>query len=200
MPNIRNFGTNYGGWTVDIDFIKDGDTVIDAGLGEDITFPLELQKYRDIQVVGVDPTEKSIKHVKAINPANFELLENAIAPEGVKEIVMYKNTNPEWVSESLFSNHSSVGEEKYTAKCISFKELRKKYKNIAVIKMDIEGAEYDCLKECIGIKQVCVEFHHFCLDDKSQADTEGLIDMMKDGGYAILKTNAQRTEITFIQI
>lgn len=200
MPNIRHFGTDYGGWTVDLDHIKDGDVIIDAGLGEDITFPLELQEHRKVKVVGVDPTEKSIKHVNSINPDNFELLENAIAPEGVKEIEMYKNTNPEWVSESALSNHSSVGGDKYTAKCISFKELREKYRNVAVIKMDIEGSEYDCIQECVGIKQVCVEFHHFCLDDKTQSDTEAMIDMMKDNGYVILKTNPQRTEITFIQL
>lgn len=200
MPNIRHFGTDYGGWTVDLDYIKDGDVIIDAGLGEDITFSLELQKNRKIKVVGVDPTEKSIKHVKSINPENFELLENAIAPEGVKEVEMFKNTNPDWVSESSLSNHASVGGETYTAKCISFKKLREKYRNIAVIKMDIEGSEYDCLKECVGIKQVCAEFHHFCLDDKSQDDTEAMVNMMKDNGYVILKTNPQRTEITFIQL
>ncbi len=168
MPNIRHFGTDYGGWTVDLDHIKDGDFIIDAGLGEDITFPLELQEHRKIQIVGVDPTEKSINHVNELNPKNFELLEKAVAPHGVKEIVMHKNTNPDWVSESALPNHASVGGETYTAKCVSFKELRERYSNISVIKMDIEGSEYECLQECVGIKQICVEFHHFCLDDKSQ--------------------------------
>jgi FkbM family methyltransferase len=200
MPNIQHFGTDYGGWTVDLDHIKDGDTIIDAGLGEDITFPLELQQKREVFVVGVDPTEKSIKHVKEIDPAGFELLECAIAPEGVKTITMHKNTNPNWVSESAMSTHSSVGEDTYEAQCISFKELREKYDNIAVIKMDIEGSEYDCLEECVGIKQICVEFHHFCMEDKSQADTEALIQKMKEHGYVILKSNPQRTEMTFLQV
>lgn len=200
MPNIQHLGTDYGGWSVDLDYIQDGDTIIDAGLGEDITFPLELQEKRDVFVVGIDPTEKSIKHVKKLSPKNFELIERAIAPEGVKSVRIHKNKNPDWVSESVMSTHSSVGEDTYEAKCISFKELRKKYDNISVIKMDIEGSEYMCLEECIGIKQVCVEFHHFCMNDRSEEDTEKLIRMMKDSGYVILKSNPQRTEITFLQV
>lgn len=200
MPNIQHLGTDYGGWSVDLDYIQDGDIIIDAGLGEDISFPIGLQGHKKVHVVGIDPTAKSIKYVKEKAPENFELLEYAIAADGTETVTMHKNTNPNWVSESTFASHASVGDETYEAKCISFKKLREKYDNISVIKMDIEGEEYSCLEECIGVKQICVEFHHMCMDDKTQADTESLINKMKENGYAILKSNARRTEITFLKV
>lgn len=199
MPNIQYLGTPYGGWSVDLDYINDGDVIIDAGLGEDISFPLELKKHRDVFIVGIDPTEKSHKYIQSLQLEGFELIECAIAPQGTKTTTLFKNTNPEHVSESISLNHSSVGNDSYEASCISFKDLREKYSNISVIKMDIEGSEYDCLLECVGVKQICVEFHHFCINDKTIEDTNSLIKKMKENGYLILTSNPQKTEMTFIK-
>lgn len=198
MANIQQLGTDYGGWTIDLDSIENNSTIIDAGLGEDISFSLELQKIKNVKIIGIDPTQKSIEYIKNLNLDNFELIEKAIAKYGEKQITMFKNKNSEHVSESMFSSHFSVKGEFYSVDCISFKELIENNHNISLIKMDIEGSEYDCLQECLGIKQVCVEFHDFCIEDKKRKDTDLMIKMMIKNGYEVLYSNGQKNEFTFI--
>lgn len=189
---IKYLGTEYGGWSLDLDSIKDGDVIIDAGLGEDVSFLEELQKYKRFKVVGVDPTKKSHDYL-LVNPVkDMELLKMAIGKSGQDSITIFKNNNPDHVSESCYKDHASTfGMESYEVKCISFDELIKKY-SPSLIKMDIEGAEYDVLHECVGVKQICVEFHHHCISSKSKMDTEECINFMINKGYDIIAINHDR--------
>lgn len=191
--NLKFLGTEYGGWAVDLDSIKNGDYIIDSGLGEDVSLLLELSKYYTLNIIGVDPTEKSHKYVEGLNLNNFKLYKSAIAKNGVNSINLFKNSNPNYVSESYYNDHSSVGMDSYKASCVSFKELIEKY-NPSFIKMDIEGAEYDTLEECIGVKQICVEFHHHCMSSKNFTDTQKSIRMMIENGYKVISS---RNDIEF---
>jgi len=189
-------GTSYGGWLVNLDLINDGDYIIDAGLGEDISFIEELLIHKKINIIGVDPTTKSHLFLDKKELNSFKLFKKAIAPFGTNEITMYKNTNPNYVSESYYLDHGSVSNNGYNVECISFKELITTYKP-SLIKMDIEGAEYDVLLECIGIPQVCVEFHHHCMTSKTFDDTQKLINLMIENNYQIID-NRNNIEFTFI--
>lgn len=191
--NLKFLGTEYGGWSVDLNSIKNGDFIIDAGLGEDISLLQELNKYFNLNIIGVDPTEKSHRYVESLNLNNFKLYKKAIAKNGIHHIDFYKNSNPTYVSESYYEDHSSVGQDSYRVDCISFKELIKKY-NPSFIKMDIEGAEYDVLEECIGVKQICVEFHHHCMSSKNLTDTISVLKKMINNGYKLISS---RNDIEF---
>ena len=195
--NIIHLGTEYGGWQVDIDSIHDGDLIIDAGLGEDISFIERLSQIKKVKIVGVDPTIKSHLYVESKNMTNLSLLKKAIHKKGVEKITMFRNSNPNYVSESYLSDHSSVFSSSYDIECVSFKELIETY-NPTLIKMDIEGGEYDVLSECIGVKQVCVEFHHHCIDSKSFKDTIDCINMMESNDYRII-ANRNNIEFTFLK-
>jgi FkbM family methyltransferase len=192
-----HLGSEYGGWTIDIARIKDGDTILDLGLGEDITFSEALVKWKNVNIIGVDPTEKSHRHIESITDPPLKLIKKAVAKDGVRVIRMYKNMNPAHVSESFMGAHAAVGDDSYEVECISVKELRGQYPNISLIKMDIEGGEYDVLDECLGVPQLCVEFHHFCIDGVTSSDTNACIRKLLDYGYEILDKNAQATEFTF---
>lgn len=192
-----HLGTDYGGWTIDINDVKDGDTVLDLGLGEDISFSQELAALRNVNIIGIDPTEKSHRYVESLQNAPITLIKKAVAKDGINAITMHRNRNPLHVSESFISTHHAVGNDSYEVDCISIKSLRDGYPNISLIKMDIEGGEYDVLDECIGVKQLCVEFHHFCINGITISDTNACIKKLLDNGYEILDKNQQATEFTF---
>ena len=65
MSNVTMLGTDYGGWIVDLDMIPQGSTVISAGVGEDISFDLELINRYSCRVIGIDPTPKSHKFIQS---------------------------------------------------------------------------------------------------------------------------------------
>jgi FkbM family methyltransferase len=196
--NLKYLGTSYGGWEIDTDEIPNGSFIIDAGLGEDVSFLEELLQIKSINIIGIDPTEKSHRFIEGKKIENLTLLKKCIAREGTKEIKIFKNINSMHVSESYFKEHSSTNEmESYFSECISFKELIEKY-NPSLIKMDIEGAEYDVLDECIGVKQICVEFHHHCISTKSTQDTQKCLDKMKSVGYRII-SNRRDIEFTLLK-
>ena len=194
--NIVYLGTDYGGWSVDIDSIDDGSTIIDAGLGEDISFLERLSSLRNVNIIGVDPTEKSHKYVSSRSLSNLSLVKSAIAPKGIDKVTLFKNTNPSHVSESYCSEHGSVGSEAYQSDAVSFSSLISRY-SPTLVKMDIEGAEYDVLEECIGVKQICVEFHHHCIKNKTFEDTLRQIKKLESAGYTQIACKNQ-IEYTFI--
>lgn len=194
---IKYLGTEYGGWSVDLDLINDGDFIIDAGLGEDVSFLEKLQEYKDVSIVGVDPTRKSHDYILANPVKKMNFFKMAIGKFGQEFIKIFKNSNPEHVSESCYIDHSSIIEtDSYEVKSISFIELIKKY-SPSLIKMDIEGMEYDVLHECIGVKQICVEFHHHCIFSKSLSDTQKCINFMEKQGYKVISVKNER-EYTLI--
>jgi FkbM family methyltransferase len=198
--NIRHLGTNYGGWTIDLDSINDGDIIIDAGLGEDISFDLKLNEIKKIKIIGIDPTPKSHNYIQNLNIENLELIKKAIDVEDKKIIKMYKNSNPDWVSESSHIDHLNVSENSfYEVETISLKSLIKNY-NPSLVKLDIEGTEYDVLEQCIGVKQICVEFHHKQLKNRDINDTLNLITIMENNGYQKLHTTSDYQEVTFLLV
>lgn len=194
--NIRYLGTEYGGWAVDLDLIQDGDLIIDAGLGEDISFIEELQKLKKVKFVGIDPTEKSHKFLESKTIPDFELVKKAVAPSGVSSVIMHRNSNPNYVSESYFTDHGSVNpESSYSVEAVSLKDIISKHSPV-LVKMDIEGAEYEVIDECIGVKQICVEFHHHCMMGKEFSDTQRCIDTLELHGYRVISSK-NNTEFTF---
>jgi len=46
---------------IDPELVPIGGTVISAGVGEDISFDLELIRLRNCTVIGIDPTEKAAR-------------------------------------------------------------------------------------------------------------------------------------------
>ena len=206
---MKYLGTEYGGWLVDLSLIPERSTIISAGIGEDISFDLELIKKRRCNIIGVDPTPKSHLFIEKQNTlTNFLLVKKALDSESGKKIKMYKNSNPNHVSESILPSHFSVKEsESYHAKTICLQDMFNKYDDVSLIKMDIEGSEYDVLNNLKDIpnsvKQMCIEFHHFCTNYHI-SDTHNIINLLNKLGFKkYYKNNVNSphplAELTFVR-
>jgi len=207
MSNVTMLGTDYGGWIVDLDMIPQGSTVISAGVGEDISFDLELINRYSCRVIGIDPTPKSHKFIQSQEELkNFTLLKKALTHKNNDIIKLFKNTNLDHVSESELSAHHAVSQyDHHFAETINLPFIFEKYDNISVIKMDIEGSEYKVIENLKNIpdsvKQICVEFHHFCLD-KTIEDTINCIKHIQSFGFSTMyeKSKYEKlAEVTLIR-
>jgi len=198
-------GTNYGGWMIDIDLIPHQSVIISAGVGEDISFDLQLIKMRNCKIIGIDPTLKSHRFIEnRKNLDNFKLIKGALHPADGDVIKIYKTKRSDYVSESILPDHQSVNNfDSYFSETISLNKIFEEYEEISVIKMDIEGSEYGVIQALKyipdSVKQFCVEFHHFCTS-KTIEDTKEMIKMLAELGFKnyVEKPSTQHlNELTF---
>lgn len=198
MNNLVRLGTDYGGWECYLDILPRGCTILDLGIGEDTSFPAELVKLKDVKVVAVDPTEAARIHLMQYkdNPNWISYHQKAIAPHHVGHIFMHTNKLG-GVSESIFSKHTAVNEfVPYSTECISITNLRELYEDISLLKMDIEGAEYGVYEEALGIPQILIEVHDFCIPDIPESRTSDMIDFFLINGYTC---GRDKHNLTFIK-
>ena len=186
VPLVR-LGTEYGGWHVPQTGLGPSDVVVSAGAGEDISFDMELAQRFGCRIVLLDPTPRAFDHFSetsalirsgraaAINgsptefyradPEKLDLL--TFHPWGLwretTRLQFYEPENPTHVSHSIGNLHQT--ETGFEAECVSLSELmaREDVSQISVLKMDIEGAEYDVLTQMLTTNVrptfLLVEFH-----------------------------------------
>ena len=204
--SLEFLGTDYGGWLLDLDLIPENSIVISAGVGEDISFDLELIKRKACHIIGIDPTPKSHRFIEnQPQLGNFELIKKALDDSNNNIIEIYKNKNLDHVSESILPHHASVKNfDYYLTETVSLPILFEKYDNVSLVKMDIEGSEYKVLNSLKvvppSVRQICVEFHHFC-SNYSLDDTKRLIEHLKKLGFSKCVQNKKDSwaELTFIR-
>ena len=200
---IKRYGTEYGGWFVDSDYLTDKSAVLDAGVGEDISFIIELQKIKPkFTTWAIDPTQRAEKYVRALKLPRLHYLRAAIS-NTLDPVTLYKNKIQGHVSDSICSNHWSVGSSQYKIESVTIPWIKKAAESFGLsldlVKLDVEGAEYDLIDDLIGIKQICIEFHHFCLSDKEVKDTLYCLTKIAKHGYRVLHHNRKCTEYTLLR-
>jgi len=150
---IRWIGSKYGGWNIDIDKIPEKGTIISAGLGNDFSFEEELIRLKGCFIIGIDPTNLTYKTMNKKKLKNFWLIRNALYVNNGIISMTKADTN----GASIYDN-----KPKTKVACITLEELLKTYKDISVLKMNIEGAEYSIINNLheLSISQVLIRFHH----------------------------------------
>lgn len=196
-------GSQYGGFAVATSKLSEKDNVIcySFGVGEDISFDLEMIDKYNATVYAFDPTPKSIKYLqKQILPDKFKFYKYALSNiDG--ELKFYLPENPNYVSCSLVRNNSDkfilVDSRKLST---IMNELR--HKKIDVLKMDIEGAEFDVIDEIIEsrieFEQLCVEIHHRFFENGIDL-VKKMIRRLNENGYKIFWVSDNGEEVSFIK-
>jgi FkbM family methyltransferase len=156
--NIKSLGTEYGKHYVDTNLLNKDSVIYSFGIGEDISFDLELIKKLNCIVYGFDPTPKATNFINENKFNNFLFFNYGLSNfDGVTNFT--PPSNPEHASYK----ESKDGAFKFPVKKLStiMKEL--KHENIDLLKLDIEGSEFtvieNILEENIYPKQMSIEFH-----------------------------------------
>lgn len=164
METIK-LGSEYGGWIIPANLLNYNSVVYSAGAGEDITFDVAIANKFDCRVYIFDPTPRAAIHYlnrkKIYKIKNDNLLQYfniGIAEESVFR-PFWLPANKEHVSCSTVK----PSDEYFMAYFTTIRNLMLTcgHKFIDLLKLDIEGSEYQVLKNIhkLNIRCICCEFH-----------------------------------------
>jgi FkbM family methyltransferase len=163
--SLERHGSEYGGWCILRESLSKDAVVVDIGLGEDTSFSESIADKYGCSVYGFDPTPRAIAHIEKQVQNRIRLMPFAVgAKKG--QAVFYLPNDSRHVSGTLLQA-CHVGSKKLLVDVVTMEDVRDQVGGrIDLLKMDIEGAEYELLQSnCFAavaptIKQICIEFHH----------------------------------------
>lgn len=183
LSNKKWYGTDYGGWFVYINTkspVTQPINIISAGVGEDISFDVEMSINFDANIILVDPTPRAILHydnfiknftnlkkdsfqeykylenvdLNKFSSKNFVLSPFALEKEDGKEVKFFEPEDKGHVSHSVV-NWQKVNSTRFIkVETVTVKKLMDDYdlENIDILKLDIEGSEVNVLNSMFNDK------------------------------------------------
>lgn len=199
-------GTRYGGWWVNAKTLGSSPLLIDCGLGEDISFPLAFLDRFGGQVIGIEPNPRSLAYCMPRCPPGMKILVNAFWARNGETLTFHlPRTQSELpkgadgVSGSLVGSHEYVdGGTSLTVATVDLDNVLAQAgrDGCQVLKLDIEGAEYDVIAGLVGsgrirkVGQLLVEFHHG-VTHHTFADTESAVEKLAAAGFHVRHTEGR---------
>jgi FkbM family methyltransferase len=195
-------GSEYGGWAVVHNQVDANSVIYSIGVGEDISFDLAMIERFGVQVQAFDPTPKSIQWVKQQNvPTLFKMHEYGIADfDG--EVSFNPPENSNHVSHTLLER-TSTSANAIKVPVLTLASMMEKlgHKHIDLLKMDVEGAEYQVIESLIKTShrpsQFLIEFHHR-FPQVGVEKTRKAISQLNQMGYKLFDVSSSGEEFSFI--
>jgi FkbM family methyltransferase len=161
---LERLGSSYAAWVVPVDLIRPDWVCYCGGVGEDISFDLELIARVGCDIYAFDPTPRAVDHVARVAAANQKF---HFVPFGLwssdTELKFFASRNPQLVNHSVVNLQGT--DTYFVAPCRRLSSLMAElgHDRIDFLKIDIEGAEYEVLESIAAdgidsIKVLCVEF------------------------------------------
>jgi FkbM family methyltransferase len=202
--NYEFLGDSYGGFYVCPDLLNKNSIVYSFGIGENISFDKSIIEKYQCKVFGFDPTPKSIDWIHNQDlPDGFSFYEYGIS-EKTEVVNFYLPKNLDHVSGSVVKWSYLSPERCVQVQMKSLKDIVKElgHKNLDILKMDIEGSEYDVLNSIfdtdICINQILVEFHdRFFKNGKDKSINA--VRHLKANGYEIFAVSETFDEVSFVR-
>ncbi len=215
-------GTEYGSCTIPKDIFTKDSICYCVGAGEDISFDCELAQKYNSNVFIFDPTprakahfydlKESIEKNVAMSINNSDSLFYTINKAAFSNIKFYEYgiwcrtekvqffapQKDEYVSHSIVNlqkKHST-----FEAQCFTVKDLMEKlkHKKIDLLKLDVEGAEYEVIDNLISSKLdihvLYIEFHEI---ENFMEKTKKSVKDLSQLGYKVI--DIKKRDILFIK-
>lgn len=197
------FGSDYGGWYIVPAGIDCHSIVYSFGIGEDASFDIGLIEKFNLIIHAFDPTPKSIEWVKREDYSTHFVLHEYGLSSFNGDVSFYPPENPNHISYTLLDRPTT----KARAIIVPVKKLGTIMKelghdHIDLLKMDIEGAEYDVIMDILESNirpwQILVEFHHRFQGVGIKKSKEA-INQLRLMGYKLFSVSATNEEFCFIR-
>jgi FkbM family methyltransferase len=199
VPSLR-LGSIYGGWTICTEVGLGADSLIySVGVGEDISFDLDLIKTFGCRIFAFDPTPRSIAWLKTQRlPDEFRFL-----PWGLGAIDGFTNFAAPADMRHVSYSSATVSSRSVECEVYRLATLMRKlgHAKIDLLKMDIEGSEYDVINDImthdLRPRQLLTEFHHGMYGIKHHK-TANALKSLNTMGYRIFSISPSGREYSFL--
>jgi FkbM family methyltransferase len=203
--NLEFHGDKDYGWKIPTNVLDSSSLVVDVGLGENISFSVSVQKKYGFVVHGFDPTPRAIEYVTNLKPPGFFFYEFGLGALTEKAQFFLPN-NESHVSGSIVHEHH-VGGRTVEVQLKSLRDLflTAGINHIDLLKIDIEGAEYDVISSddfnllACKIKILCLEFHHRWPLLGQDATRKAISTLNKLGFHCVWRSFETNEEFTFLR-
>ena len=189
------------GWVVDESLLNRESVIYSVGVGSNIDFDVELINSFGATVHAFDPTPRSIEWVKNQKlPKHFIFHPFGLSAEnGHMDFFP-----PAKASSTHFSPIDRYGDTnnivKAPVKDIDTIASELNHKEIDLLKMDIEGAEYEVIealpKNRVAINQILIEFHHM-YKGVPISKTVDAISTLSNLGFELFNISQRTYEFSF---
>lgn len=186
-------GEGGGSWVLNADQLKKTKPILfSGGVGHDISFEIAFARNYGGKIFLYDPSETGKNTMNKMGSIhNLEFIQKALGREG--QILLDPPANSDEGSWTLSTGLDSRHPKSVTFDSVSIvNEIKIKCKNatyIDVVKLDIEGSEYDVIEEllksdiCVG--QILVEFHDF-FSKEHALKTKKTKRLLNDAGFSCI--------------
>lgn len=195
-------GNKGNDWTINPDKINNKAIVYSFGVGVDISFDLLMVEKFGCKIHAFDPTPKTIQWLSDRKlPDEFRFSDIGLADyDGNANFKL--PANPEYVSGAFTSDDKNSQTIEVKVKRLKTIMQQLKHPHIDLLKMDIEGAEYDVIKSIVddnlSIGQILIEFHHR-FPEHGICKTKQAIKRLEEFGYHVFHISANGEEYSFIK-
>jgi FkbM family methyltransferase len=160
IPHEYLGASSYGAWAIDPRDIGPQSVVYSFGVGEDVSWDVMMIERFCVQIHAFDPTPKSIAWVRQQTlPSSFAFHSFGVgANDGMRHFALPPEAH--WVSYSMAREGEGI---EAPVKRLSTIMHELNHLHVDILKMDIEGGEYEVIEDMLGSNifpsQVLVEFH-----------------------------------------
>lgn len=197
-----------GGWTYDPTLLDPSSIVYSLGVGDTIEFDLRLIERIGALVHAFDPTPDAELTVAASSPPPGFRFQVTAAAGSDGTLTLYPRVRSNGtLSRTMFTmipepRNAHLGQE-VPALTVSSMATQLGHTHIDLLKMDIEGAEYEVLDELISSgplpRQLLIEFHHRHRG-VGRERTERSLRQIRDRGYRAFAVSENMREFSFLLV
>ena len=196
-------GSYHAGYSICPTDLGPSSIIYSFGLGDDISFDLELIEKYGCKVFGADPTPKSLEFLGKLDlPYNFKYFDFAIADyDGVIKLFFPKNNDHVSLVSGDDGKRNGCSQ---SFKCLTIASFMNMlgHSHVDLIKIDIKGPEFAIIPQIIlagiSFNQLIVEFTPELFPDGNSRVIE-LIQLLESNDYYVFDVSDDGRNISIIK-